>query len=105
MEARPSGSSRRLEIRPIGVSDGGRSALLVRRPMSTHDALETESATLREDLRRGTDLAGAVESTGVAANAPKQLLPATDASRLRSDDVQSFDEGGSPRSAVAREAV
>jgi exopolysaccharide biosynthesis polyprenyl glycosylphosphotransferase len=73
--------------------------------MSTHDALETESATLREDLRRGTDLSGAVESTGVAANSPKQLLPATDAPRLRSDDVQNFDEGGSPHSAVAREAV
>ncbi len=75
--------------------------------MSTHDALETESATLREDLRRGTDPSGAVESAGAAAKPAHQLLPERDAGRHGPDpeEVRNVDEGEASKASAARDAI
>jgi len=79
--------------------------------MSTHDALETESATLREGTRSGTDPSGPVESARAAAKAQPQRRSraSLDASRLRRDReaaaVEDVAEGFSSQASESRDAV
>ncbi len=89
------------------ASHGPVGALHVRRPMSTHDALETDSDTVREgDPRSGNDRSGAVESTGAAASPARRRLP--DVKRYRDpqfEEVQDVDEGEVTDSSLNRDAI
>lgn len=80
----------------------------MRRPMSTHDALETDSGTVQGDLRRGDIGSGAVESTGAATKRSRRLLPGVDVPRFRAGtgaEVEGVTEGAPPRAASSRDAV
>ena len=76
--------------------------------MSTHDALETDSGTLREDVRSGTDRSRAVESPGAATKAPAERRSGFER-RRRNDqayrEYRNFDEGLASASSLSRDAV
>ena len=77
--------------------------------MSTHDALETDSDTVRGDLRRGNDRSGAVESAGAATKSRwhRRLLPGFDVSKHRPEadvdveGIQDVEEGDATSASVA----
>ncbi|HEX8959451.1 MAG TPA: sugar transferase [Solirubrobacterales bacterium] len=75
--------------------------------MSTHDALETKSATLREVLRSDTDPSSAVEPAGAAAKL--RLKPRSGiepAPRpLTVDDAAGVADGGLTTASISRDAV
>jgi exopolysaccharide biosynthesis polyprenyl glycosylphosphotransferase len=75
--------------------------------MSTHDALGTESATLREGTRGGLDDPGSVESAGAATNRPQQREAASQGTRRDSAavDAASVAEGDSTAASLSRDAV
>jgi hypothetical protein len=75
-----------------------RLVVCVRRPMSTHDALVTESATLREGTRGGSARPGTVESAGAAAIRP----PATADHSRSIRCLGARREGGGHRGRVER---
>ena len=80
-------------------------AFPVRRPMSTHDALETESATLPGDARGGTDPSGAVEPAGAATNLRQQRFPQIETKPAWRGDADAVTEGDSTESSASRDAV
>ncbi|HXV05343.1 MAG TPA: sugar transferase [Solirubrobacterales bacterium] len=69
--------------------------------MSTHDALETQSATLRGVLRSDTDPSGAVESSRAATKL--RLEPSVRWPRAAEEIV--VDDGGITASSISRDAV
>lgn len=77
--------------------------------MSTHDALETDSATDRGGLRSGADRSVAVESTEAATKRNRWFFRGRDVStgRVESLDaaLKGVSEGESTRSSASRDAV
>jgi exopolysaccharide biosynthesis polyprenyl glycosylphosphotransferase len=73
--------------------------------MSTHDALETESATLPGDARSGTEPSGAVESARAATTQRPQLFPGLRAAPRRPALAGSVAEGDSTAASASRDAV
>ena len=75
--------------------------------MAAHDALETDSDTVRrEDPRSGTDRSGAVEPAGAATKrARSRLLPGIDVSRFRESEAEDVTEGFATESSASRDAI
>lgn len=75
--------------------------------MSTHDALETQSATLRGVLRSDTDPSSAVEPAGTAAKPRLRIRPGLEPTRRRQalDDAVEVAEGGQAASSLSRDAL
>jgi exopolysaccharide biosynthesis polyprenyl glycosylphosphotransferase len=77
--------------------------------MSTHDALETDSATDRGEPRSGADRSGAVESAGAATKRNRWFFRGRDGVapgvEPRAADVQGVTEGDATDSSLARDAI
>ena len=71
--------------------------------MSTHDALETQSAELREDARSGIEPSGAVEPARAATTSHPRRLPRVGAAARRPGD--SGTEGDSTAASASRDTV
>lgn len=75
--------------------------------MSTHDALETEPATLRGVLRSDTDPSGAVESPRAATKLRLRPSPGVESTRREQavDDLVGVADGGLTAASISRDAV
>ncbi len=72
--------------------------------MSTHDALETESATLRGDARSGTEPSGSVESARAAATRRPERFPGLRAAPRRPAAADPVAKDDSTASSASRDA-
>jgi exopolysaccharide biosynthesis polyprenyl glycosylphosphotransferase len=95
-----------LEFRFIRINAGLRGAFGVRQPMSTHDAVEAESAKFPRHARSLAEPTGAVESAAAAANKHERRLPGIDdASRQRDGEAEGVCEGDFTAASASRDAV
>ena len=73
--------------------------------MSTHDALETESATLQGDARSVIEPTGAVESPGAVTTRRSRRFPGVDAPGRAPDDGRGVAEGDSTAASLSRDGI